>query len=154
MQVGEGVDPGREGGPRFMAQGIAVQHRIVSRDIRGFDTTKAKRRVPSGANQSPARNSRRPTLSSRAFSRATAKAAGDRSIAVTGQSGRSTAIARAMAPDPVPRSNVEAEVAVERHQASPVMSARATSVSVSGRGTSTAGPTRSGNDQNSRSPQR
>ncbi|VTM86878.1 Uncharacterised protein [Raoultella ornithinolytica] len=79
---------------------------------------------------------------------ANAAASGMKSTAVTWQSGRSLANARAIAPVPVPKSRIRHGVAGSR------ASACSTRHSVSGRGMSVAGETSSGSDQNSRSPTR
>lgn len=78
-----------------------------------------------------------------ALRNASATASGITSTAITSQSGRSLASARAMAPVPVPRSRIRHAATGRR------ASACSTRHSVSGRGISVAGETNSGSDQNS-----
>ncbi len=79
---------------------------------------------------------------------ASATASGIRSTAVTSQSGRSQASASAIAPVPVPKSRIRQVFTGNRANAC------STRHSVSGRGISVAGETKSGSDQNSRKPVR
>ena len=99
--------------------------------------------------RSPIERSTLAKASARALSRATPNAPGEMSTAITCTRGRSQAMASATAPLPVPRSRTERSSSFGK-----CPSAISTRISVSWRGTSTAGVTLSGSDQNSRWPVR
>ena len=124
-----------------------VERRVVRADIRwiGHDDSEA----PTADGPGPVALEKLDIrdLSCLAFCRATSSVSVLMSVAVTCDNGRSFAMAMAIAPLPVPRSRMShcARRGISR-------SARSTSSSVSGRGTSVAGVTRSSSDQNSRLP--
>jgi len=91
-------------------------------------------------------------VSRSAFARATSSAAGDTSLATTAASARSLASVIASAPEPVPTSAMRGATPSAGAPSRAVASS--TSVSVSGRGTSTRASTANSSFQNSLRPVR
>ena len=113
--------------------------------------SRSRRRAPAAPPRTSrsAGTSRSRVPAAAALARAHASASREASVASTCACGRSPASARAMAPEPVPRSSTRSG-----RSGGNCSSTASTSVSVSGRGISTAGVTRRSSPQNSRRPVR
>ena len=146
-QVGQavaGVVARHQRGERLVAQRRKV--RITRRQCRAGWRRPGRRHRPGRRATRIRRATPPPAPMPQPLARATASAAVLRSLACTSARGQACLIASAMAPLPVPRSSTRGRVAPARHS-----SAQSTRVSVSGRGTSTSGPTVNARPWNSRS---